>query len=96
MLQPEYSDIKSPQNHLIKMENRASLCVTAVQQVTAYDTNTVTLETAFGTLIISGEGLKVLRFSVESGEAEISGKMEYVQYREKKSRTGLWERLRGE
>ncbi len=66
--------------HRLQLTDRRQLSVTGVQEVTAYDAYSATLQTACGTLVIGGEGIRVKNFSAESGEAKIEGEVEYLQY----------------
>ncbi len=88
----------SPIPHRLQLDDRRQLVIAGVQEVTAYDAYSVTLQTGCGTLVVGGNGLRVKSFSAESGEARIEGEVEYLQYqgpaREEKVR-GLLQRLLG-
>ena len=75
----EPSDV-SPQEHRLQLVDRGQLTMTGVREVTAYDAYSATLETACGTLVVGGSGIRVRAFSAESGEASIEGEVEYLQY----------------
>ncbi len=68
------------QPHRLQLADRRQLVLTGVQEVTAYDAWSVTLQTACGTLVVGGQQLRVKSFSAESGEADIEGEVEYLQY----------------
>ena len=73
-----------PQEHRLQLVDRGRLTLTGVQEVTAYDAYSATLETACGTLVVGGSGIRVRAFSAESGEASIEGEVEYLQYQGRK------------
>ena len=84
------------QPHRLQLVDRGQLTLTGVQEVTAYDAYSATLETACGTLVVGGSGIRVRAFSAESGEASIEGEVEYLQYRGRKKdgrQEGLLHRL---
>lgn len=70
--------------HRLQLVDRGQLQLTGVQEVTAYDAYSATLETVCGTLVIGGNGIRVRAFSAESGEAYIEGEVEYLQYQGRK------------
>lgn len=81
--------------HQLQMTDRRLLTLSGVDEVTAYDAYSATLETACGTLVIGGSGIRVKGFSAESGEARIEGEIEYLQYQDsKKTEKGWLQRLR--
>ncbi len=81
-------------NHHIILKSRKELTASGVKSVVSYDDHTVVLETQQGTLQIGGEQLSVSEFSAQSGEVEITGKVEYLQYSDPKERKkGLLGRL---
>ena len=73
-----------PQEPRLQLVDRGRLTLTGVQEVTAYDAYSATLETACGTLVVGGSGIRVRAFSAESGEASIEGEVEYLQYQGRK------------
>lgn len=68
------------EEHRLVLNGRRQLTASGVKEVTSYDAYAVTLETACGTLVIGGSGLRVRSFSAESGEARMEGSFEYLQY----------------
>lgn len=75
------SAAQEPQGeHRLLLENRSGLQLTGVQEVTAYDAYTVTMETVCGTLLVGGSGMRVQSFSAQTGEALLTGEVEYLQY----------------
>lgn len=82
--------------HRLQLTDRHTLVISGVEDVTAYDAYSATLETSCGTLIVGGNEIRVKNFSAESGEARIEGEIEYLQYQGKKKSEkseGLFKRL---
>ena len=46
------------------------------------------LETPLGNLTVGGQGLQVSELSVASGQVQLSGKIEYLQYAENRQSSG--------
>lgn len=82
-----------PQN--IILEGRKKLNVTGVDEVLSFDENLVVMDTGLGELLVRGEELRVERLSVETGDLTILGHVAEMSYRDKRPRSGLWERLFG-
>lgn len=99
----EYTERKTPaaeppREHRLMLENRNALQLTGVQEVTSYDAYSATLETACGTLVVGGNGIRVQNFSSQTGEASILGEVEYLQYQSrihKEKGNGVLRRLFG-
>lgn len=81
--------------HRLQMTDCRLLELSGIQEVSAYDAYSATLETACGTLVIGGSDIRVRAFSAEDGQARIEGEIEYLQYQHKKSERaqGLLQRL---
>lgn len=81
--------------HLISLESRALLNVTAVEEVLSFDESLVSLSLGETVLNISGEGLSVKNLSLENGEITVIGRIDAVVYFEdspRKKRFGLFGR----
>lgn len=81
--------------HLISLESRALLNVTAVEEVLSFDESLVSLSLGETILNISGEGLSVKNLSLENGEITVIGRIDAVVYFEdspRKKRFGLFGR----
>lgn len=83
------------QNHNIILENRRTLHISGVEEVSVFDENYVVMKTVMGELEVRGEGLHVAELSVGSGELYVEGKIQDMSYREEAGKVGLWERLFG-
>ena len=71
--------------HKLSLDNRKNCAVTGVLDVVSFDLNSVILETDNGVLTVKGEDLHVSRLSVERGEVEIYGTINFLAYSESKS-----------
>ena len=91
----EILPVETPvQPHSLVLENRHSLTVTGVTRIISCDETAAVLETPLGNLTIGGQELQVSELSVHSGQVQLSGKIEYMQYAEnRQSGGGLLARL---
>lgn len=85
-MSPQNQSSVTSVNHHIILKGRKELTVSAVKSITSYDEYNVVLETEMGTLQIGGEGISVSELSIQSGEVQISGMIEYLQYSNKSER----------
>lgn len=89
----------SPGRHTMLLESRKSCRLHGVVDVLSFDENTVLLETTDGMLTIRGAELHVSRLSLEKGEADLDGRVDAMEYKEKtsfaKKGEGLLTRLFG-
>ena len=58
--------------HNIVIENRKSVTATGIRSIVSYDSESATLETDLGTLIVGGEGITVSELSVRAGRSNTS------------------------
>ena len=80
--------------HNIVIENRKSVTATGIRSIVSYDSESATLETDLGTLIVGGEGITVSELSVRTGEVRIGGELEYIHYTQpRREPTSLLKRL---
>lgn len=68
--------------HTLSLTDRKLLCVTGVSELIAFDEETVLLGIGDTQLSIGGSGLSVTRLSLESGEIDVSGRIDSVVYAE--------------
>lgn len=74
--------------HRVTMQNRASLQVTGVVDVVAYDPGEIILETSAGLLLIKGAELHMNHLSLEKGETGVDGRVDSLTYSESSRNTG--------
>lgn len=76
-------------------ENRERLEVTGVREVLAFDEESVTASTVMGELTISGEGLRLDRLSLDTGELSVRGRIDSAEFSDRGTRGGFLARLFG-
>lgn len=77
-----------PRDHALTLKNRQALSVTGVLRVISCDETGAVLETPQGNLTVGGQGIQVSELSVQTGQVNISGKIEYLQYAENRQSSG--------
>ena len=66
--------------HALTLENRKTLSLTGVKEVTAFDEKQLALQTEGGPLIIDGSDLHVTTLLLEEGRVAISGQINALTY----------------
>jgi len=66
--------------HSLTLEERGRLFATGVSDVEGFDDETVEAVTPLGILTVHGRGLKVERFSAETGELSVAGEVSALGY----------------
>ncbi|MEA4824945.1 MAG: YabP/YqfC family sporulation protein [Clostridiaceae bacterium] len=90
---PETAE-KRPQN--LTMTDRAHISLTGILEVKRFDEREIVLATTRGRLTIQGDALKITRFSEESGELGIDGRIDALGYSGERGESGgFWTRLFG-
>ena len=62
--------------------------MTGVGRIVSCDDASAVLETALGTLTVGGQELQVSELSLQSGQVQISGRIEFLQYAENRESSG--------
>jgi len=89
-------DMSNYAHHQLTLEGRERLTVSGVEDVERFDENTIIMNTAAGTLLVSGERLHIGKLSLDGGELHVDGQIDSLQYEEQGSgRGGLLSRLFG-
>lgn len=83
--------IKFP--HSLTLDERRNLNVTGVVDIGGYDEQTIIAHTEQGELVVKGEGLHIIRMSVEMGELSVEGDFQSIQYNNTKPQGGFFSRL---
>ncbi len=86
---------EAPKNHALSMENRETLSLTGVDDVSGFDESAVVLSTALGALTVRGDDLHIDRIDLELGELELRGRIRELSYEEPSPTGSLWSRLFG-
>lgn len=78
---PRAADTAQPQpkSHGLALKDRRHLAVTGVIRVISCDENAAVLETPLGNLTVGGQELQIGELSTQSGQVQLSGKIEYLQ-----------------
>ena len=76
------------QGHSLALKDRRQLAVTGVGRIVSCDDASAVLETALGTLTVGGQELQVSELSLQSGQVQISGRIEFLQYAENRESSG--------
>lgn len=66
--------------HGLVLRGRRSIALTGVRDVLSYDETEVALDTEMGLLQIRGKEMKVKRVTVESGEVDLEGQIDSLEY----------------
>ena len=74
--------------HSLSLEERKNLTVSGVTDIGSYDEQTVIAETELGELTIKGEGLHIIRMSVDTGELIVEGEISSLMYSEIRDTSG--------
>lgn len=70
------------QVHKLVMERREHVELTGVTEVISFDNEEIRLETEAGAMRFGGEGLHVLRLTLERGEVALEGHINEICYYE--------------
>ncbi len=74
--------------HNITIDERKNLSITGVTDIGGYDEQTVVAVTSQGELTVKGEGLHIIRMSVDMGELVVEGIINSLQYSELRQQSG--------
>ena len=79
--------------HNLVMEQCKQINLTGVNEVKAFDEETVVLDTSKGTLTIRGENLTINSFSATSGDLLMQGEIWALVYSNNQKGTGFFKRI---
>ena len=77
----------------LRLENRAKLSITGVQEVESFDENAVVLHTSQGMLIVRGENLHLQTLSIDGGQVAVNGSVSSLTYEELQKSGSFFHRL---
>lgn len=83
------------QKHTVNIENRETMSLTGVEDVSGFDENVVVLTTQLGDLTVRGSELHIDKIDLSSGELELRGRIQEMSYDEPRQSGGLWHKLFG-
>lgn len=82
--------------HALTLTGRQMLALSGVTDVSAFDENTIAMDTSMGTLTVHGENLHVEKLTLDQGELTLTGEIQSLEYDDTASqRGGLFSRLFG-
>ncbi|MCI5687589.1 YabP/YqfC family sporulation protein [Anaerovoracaceae bacterium 42-11] len=82
------------ENHVIELENKSRLLVSAVTAVEAFDEETILANLADEGLVISGSNLHIEVLDLEEGKLVATGEIEALTYTKKRVKTKFFDRFR--
>ncbi|MDR2940065.1 MAG: sporulation protein YabP [Clostridiales bacterium] len=74
------ADERKATKHIVTMDKRESILISGVLDVLSFDEEAVLAESEMGVLIIKGEGLHVNKLNLDSGEMQVDGKINCLEY----------------
>ena len=76
------------------LQNRSALSVTGVTDVFGFDDKSVSMVTSLGDLLVRGSSLHISRLSLETGQVDIEGTVDSLEYTKlKRSRESFLARI---
>lgn len=82
------------ENHVIELENKSRLSVSAVTAVEAFDEETILANLAEEGLVISGSNLHIEVLDLEEGKLVATGEIEALTYTKKRVKSKFFDRFR--
>lgn len=81
--------------HGLTLDEREKLTVTGVEDVESFDEERIVMRTVKGDLVVTGEGLRIGKLSLDTGELRVEGLVTDMGYEESRPSGGFWSRLFG-
>ncbi len=82
--------------HRVTLDGREHLTVSGVEDVDRFDENEIVMNTAEGTLVVTGADLHIGKLSLDGGELHVDGRVESLSYEDAGgARGGFLSRLFG-
>ncbi len=85
---PYDTDFSTAAPHRVTLDGRDRLTVSGVEDVDRFDENEIVMNTAEGTLIVSGESLHIDKLSLDGGELHVDGRVDALSYEDAGSPRG--------
>ena len=90
---PDESLKLSPHN--ISISSRTSIILSGIEDVISFDENEIILKSSMGVLSVDGEGLHIIKMSVETGDLSVEGRIDGLFYIDReKPKQGLFKSRR--
>ena len=77
------------------LTGRSFLSLAGIKEVLSFDEGMVSLDSDGAVLCVSGEGLSIVKLSLESGEVGISGRVDAIVYTDEQPKKRLFSKLFG-
>jgi sporulation protein YabP len=91
MEEERFPAVRKP--HHVILEQRRKLSVSGVEDVERFDESEISLSTSCGELVIRGEGLRIEKLSLDTGELGVEGQVNFMGYEEPAPTGGFFGRL---
>lgn len=75
------------------LTGRSFLALTGINEVISFDESLVSLDSQGTILSISGQGLSIVKLSLESGELSVSGRIDAIIYTDDEPKKGFLAKL---
>lgn len=79
--------------HNLILDNRKKLSLTGITDVLGFNEENVSLITSMGALYVRGQQLHISKLNLDTGEVDIEGVINSLQYTDSKSSKSLLQRL---
>ena len=79
--------------HTLLLDNRKKLSLTGVSDVQGFNEELVNITTSLGDLIVRGSRLHISKLNLETGDVDIDGQINSLQYTESKNNKSFMQRL---
>lgn len=84
---------KKANNHNLILDNRKKLTLTGVRDVSGFNEETVSVATDLGGLIVKGSALHISQLNLDTGEVEIEGNINSLQYTQSRQNKSVLQRI---
>lgn len=86
------SEIQCKPHNLI-LDNRKKLCLSGIDDVSGFNEETVSLSTQLGGLVVRGSNLHISKLNLDTGEVEIEGTVNSLQYTQSRQNKSFMQRI---
>lgn len=67
-------------SHIIKLNDRKNIIISGVKRINNFDDKEFNIDTVMGCIVISGEGLEMIKLDTIEGNVTIKGKVNSLSY----------------
>ena len=87
---------EGPAEHRLELQGRERLTVSGVEDVERFDENCIVMTPCAGTLVVTGQEMRIGKLTLDGGELHVDGQIDAVSYEEVlQRRPSLFGRLFG-